>query len=143
MTTKHVNMGRKPANADRAKRTEKFRVIVDAEKLEMHTYIKCRNLHIFPKKDRGGLPVRMMNEASDILADIMDANDLDLRIDEERALRRNLQRHALRRCRLLIHHIELTYKLTALDDSAFAYWAKLANDVRNQVAAWLKSDKSR
>lgn len=136
-------MGRKPPSKDRQKRAERFRVLIDAEKLEEHTYVKCRNLHIFPKKDRGALPTRMMNEVSDILADIMDANDMNLQIDEERELRRQLQRHALRRCRLLIHHIELTHKLTALDDGSFAYWAKMANDVKNQIAAWLKSDQSR
>lgn len=129
--------------SERSKRAEKFRVIICAEQLERHTYIKCRNLHIFPKKDRGGLPLRMVNEASDILADVMDANDLDLRIEEERGLRRSTQRHALRMCRLLIHHIELAHDITSLDDDAFAYWAQLANDTKNQIAAWLLSDKKR
>lgn len=142
MTTKKASMGR-VKTSNRAKRAEKFRVIICAEQLERHTYLKCRNLHIFPKKDRGGLPLRMVNEATDILADVMDANDLDLRNDEERILRRATQRHALRMCRLLIHHIELTHDLTPLDDDAFAYWAQLANDTKNQIAAWLTSDKKR
>lgn len=142
MTHKRASMGHKP-NAQRSKRAEKFRVIICAKQLEKHTYIKCRNLHIFPKKDRGGLPTRMVNEASDILADVMDANDLDLRFEDERRLRRATQRHALRKCRLLIHHIELTHELTTLDDDAFAFWAQLADDTKNQIAAWLLSDKRR
>lgn len=142
MTNKKASMGR-VKTSNRAKRAEKFRVIICAEQLERHTYIKCRNLHIFPKKDRGGLPLRMVNEATDILADVMDANDLDLRNDEERMLRRATQRHALRMCRLLIHHIELTHDLTPLDDDAFSYWAQLANDTKNQIAAWLTSDRKR
>lgn len=142
MTNKRAAMGRQKTSK-RNKRAEKFRVIICAEQLEKHTYIKCRNQTIFPKKDRGGLPLRMTNEASDILADIMEANDLDLRIEEERELRKSCQRHALRMCRLLIHHIELTKSLTPLSDDAFAYWVQLANDVKNQVAAWLVSDKHR
>lgn len=146
MAQKKVNMGRTRSTGkspDRAKRAKKLRVVVDAERLEKHTYTKCRNLRLFPKKDRGGLPNRMVNEACDILADIMDANDFNLADEAERVWRLRSQRSALRKCRLLIHHIELTHDMTPLDDDAFAYWAKLANDVKNQVAAWVLSDRSR
>ena len=53
-----------------------MQVISDVKELEKHTYIKTRNPNIFPKKERLGLAQRMMNEASDLVADLMEANDL-------------------------------------------------------------------
>ena len=82
-----------------------MQVISDAKELEKHTYIKTRNPNIFPKKERLGLAQRMMNEASDLVADLMEANDLLLTDPQERELRYRAQRSALRNCRKLIHHI--------------------------------------
>lgn len=60
-----------------------MQVISDAKELEKHTYIKTRNPNIFPKKERLGLAQRMMNEASDLVADLMEANDLLLTDPQE------------------------------------------------------------
>jgi hypothetical protein len=105
-----------------------MQVITDAKELEKHTYIKTRNPAVFPKKERLGLAQRMMNEASDLVAD----------------LRYRAQRSALRNCRKLIHHIELAHEiLSGFSDDAFAYWAKMAAGVKNQTAKWYKTDKER
>ena len=112
-----------------------MQVITDAKELEKHTYIKTRNPAVFPKKERLGLAQRMMNEASDLVADLMEANDLLLTDPEERELRYRAQRSALRNCRKLIHHIELAHEiLSGFSDDAFAYWAKMAVGVKNQTA---------
>lgn len=96
-----------------------MQVISDAKELEKHTYIKTRNPNIFPKKERLGLAQRMMNEASDLVADLMEANDLLLTDPQERELRYRAQRSALRNCRKLIHHIELAHEiLSGLGDDA-------------------------
>lgn len=121
-----------------------MQVITDAKELEKHTYIKARNPAVFPKKERLGLAQRMMNEASDLVADLMEANDLLLTDPEERELRYRAQRSALRNCRKLIHHIELAHEiLSSFSDDAFAYWAKMAAGVKNQTAKWYKTDKER
>ena len=121
-----------------------MQVITDAKELEKHTYIKTRNPAVFPKKERLGLAQRMMNEASDLVADLMEANDLLLTDPEERELRYRAQRSALRNCRKLIHHIELAHEiLSGFGDDAFAYWAKMAAGVKNQTAKWYKTDKER
>lgn len=121
-----------------------MQVITDAKELEKHTYIKTRNPNIFPKRERLGLAQRMMNEASDLVADLMEANDLLLTDHEEREQRFRVQRSALRNCRKLIHHIELAHDiLSGLGDDAFAYWSRLAAGVKNQTAAWYKKDKER
>ena len=121
-----------------------MQVITDAKELEKHTYIKTRNPAVFPKKERLGLAQRMMNEASDLVADLMEANDLLLTDPEERELRYRAQRSALRNCRKLIHHIELAHEiLSGFSDDAFAYWAKMAAGMKNQTAKWYKTDKER
>lgn len=87
---------------------------------------------------------RMMNEASDLVADLMEANDLLLTDPQERELRYRAQRSALRNCRKLIHHIELAHEiLSGLGDDAFAHWSRMAAGVKNQTAKWYKSDKER
>lgn len=120
-----------------------MRVIRDAKKLEAHTYNKCRSTKVFPKKDRGGLPTRMVNEAIAILANLYEANDLDLRDQRERYLRLSKQRAALTQCNLLLHHIQVVYHNNQIDADAFDYWTNLANSVRNQAAKWHKNDKER
>lgn len=121
-----------------------MQVISDAKELEKHTYIKTRNPNIFPKKERLGLAQRMMNEASDLVADLMEANDLLLTDPQERELRYRAQRSALRNCRKLIHHIELAHEiLSGLGDDAFAHWSRMATGVKNQTAKLYKSDKER
>ena len=82
--------------------------------------------------------------SSDLVADLMEANDLLLTDPEERELRYRAQRSALRNCRKLIHHIELAHEiLSGFGDDAFAYWAKMAAGVKNQTAKWYKTDKER
>ena len=83
-------------------------------------------------------------QVSDLVADLMEANDLLLTDPEERELRYRAQRSALRNCRKLIHHIELAHEiLSGFSDDAFAYWAKMAAGVKNQTAKWYKTDKER
>lgn len=136
-----ANVGRPPFGRDKL---PEMQVITDAKELEKHTYIKTRNPAVFPKKERLGLAQRMMNEASDLVADLMEANDLLLTDPEERELRYRAQRSALRNCRKLIRHIELAHEiLSGFSDDAFAYWAKMATGVKNQTAKWYKTDKER
>lgn len=122
------------ASRHREERAAKLRVLADAEALELHTYAKCRNGKVFPKKDRGGLPSRMMDEATDAVALIMDANDMDLRDAAEARERLRLQRAALRELRKLTRHVELSHEIKVIDDREFSYWSRLATDVRNQLA---------
>lgn len=120
-----------------------MQVITDAKELQRHTYKKVRNLNVFPKKDRM-LADQMFSEACAIVVDLMAANDHLLNDPEEREQRFKAQRSALRNCRLLINDIELAHELlSGLDDDAFAYWSTKAAGVKNQTAAWYKSDRER
>lgn len=120
-----------------------FKIIVDAEKLEEHTYRKCRSTRVFPKKDRGALPNVMTNEAIEILGDVIEANDCSLKVEEERNLRAKLQRRAMRKCKVLEHHIRVIHRVGNIDSAEYEYWACMAEGLRNQIAAWRKSDRQR
>lgn len=120
-----------------------MQVITDAKELRKYTYKKVRNLNVFPKKDRM-LADKMFREACELVADLMAANDHLLNNPEDRELRFKAQRSALRNCRLLIDDIELAHDiLPGLGDDAFTYWSRLAAGVKNQTAAWYKSDRER
>lgn len=126
----------------RGKRVE-MDVICNARKLLKHTYTKVRNQQVFPKKDRR-LADEMFSEALAALTYLTEANEYRLDQKSERELRFAAQREALRKLRLLIANIELAHDiLQGLDDSAFDFWAKLAASVKNQAAAWYKSDSQR
>lgn len=127
----------------REQRASELRCITDAKALMGHTYDKCRNGKVFPKKDRGGLPSRMMDEADEALACMMDANGLDLRSSKEGAERLRQQRRAMRQLGLLEAHIELAHDKHHINDDAFAYWAGLAERAKMGCAGWHKSDKGR
>ena len=134
------NVGRPPFGREKL---PEMQVITDAKTLQRHTYKKVRNLKIFPKKDRM-LSDQMFRESCNIAADLMTANDCMLNVPEERQKRFQMQRSALRNCRLLINDIELSHELlSGLDDKAFSYWTKLASDVKNQAAAWYRRDRER
>lgn len=131
------------SNPGREERREKLRVVADAEELELHTYRKCRNGNVYPKKDRGGLPSRMMDEATDAVCLILDANDMDLFDQQESRERLRLQRCALRELRKLSHHVEMSHELNIIGIEEFDYWSGLVVNARNRCAAWHKSDKRR
>ena len=130
-------------NKHRQKQAEELRVITCAKELEYHTYNKCRNGKIFPKKDRMFLPARMMDEASNACVYIQDANSMDINRLREGGRRLDTQRDAMRELRKLLNHIELAKKLDFIHEDESAYWAKLASSVLCQAAAWHTSDKRR
>lgn len=121
----------------------RFVLIDEAGNLEEYTYRKCRNTKVFPKKDRGGLPLRMTNEAVDAYSFIYEANELDLRILCEAEERLRLQRKAMTKLKLLAHHIKVVYRNKQIDAAVFEHWSKQVKSVKNQTVKWHASDKER
>jgi hypothetical protein len=139
----------KPYNQERPKppygqeKLKEMEVITEAKKLEKHTLILTSNEKHYPKKYRISLCARMQNESFDVVSYLAEVNDMDLKRPTERELRFRAHRAAIRNCRALIHHIELSFDMKFIDSDSFAFWAKMANSVRNMAAAWYKSDKNR
>lgn len=130
------------AQSDRGSRKE-MDVIINARKLLRHSYAKVRNQQTFPKKDRR-LADEIFSEALAVVADLTEANEYRLAEKSERERRFEAQRSALRHLRLLIANIELAHDiLQGLGENAFSFWAQLAATVKNQAAAWYKSDTRR
>lgn len=120
-----------------------MQVITDAKELKKYTYIKVRNLKIFPKKDRL-LASQMLLEATNLLAALKSANDHYLTDQEEKRQRFSDQRAALRYARNLADDIELAHDLLdGVTDDVFSYWAQLAATVIGRTAAWYKKDRDR
>lgn len=126
-------------------RKERFEVILAAEDLEAYTHIKSRDKNIWPSRERGGLPIRMVHESEDIYSAVVEANELDLRIPSERVERLSKQRRALTKIKLLNHHIEFAYLPPKqwISKECFDYWTDLVEECRKRVAGWYKSDKNR
>lgn len=128
----------------RKDRREKFQTILAAEDVEIYTHIRARDTDVFPKRERGGLALKMENEATDAYSLLSEANDLDLRVESERAERLELQRRALTKLKLLNHHIEYLHSPPMrISNDVFEYWTALVDSCRNQAAAWYLSDKER
>lgn len=126
-------------------RKEKFAVILAGEDVEAYTHIKSRDKDIWPARERGGLPIRLMHEAEDAYCAAVEANELDLRIPSERAERLSLQRKALTKLKLLNHHIEFAYlpPNRRIGKECFDYWTDLIEEFRKRVVGWHNSDKAR
>jgi hypothetical protein len=137
---KNDGIGRMPYNRSKFKEME---VVTEAKKLEYHTLVITGNEKRYPKKYRFSIVNRMQDYAMNIIGDLMEANDASLNDPAERQVRIQLQRTALRNCRLLLHYIEVSHKLHFIDSDSFEYWAKMANSVRNMIGAWYLSDKNR
>ena len=120
-----------------------LKVLTEARNLEEHTLILTGNEKRYPKKYRVTLCNRMQDEASEIVSCITDANSFNLTKADEREKRFEKQLEGLHNCKKLINHIELSHKMRFLDAGSFSYWSKMANTVRNMLAAWYKSDKNR
>jgi len=120
-----------------------LKVLTEARKLEKHTLIITGNEKRFPKKYRITLCARMQVEAFDVVSNITEANDYSLNKKDEQDLRFTTQRSAMRNCKNLINHIELSYSMRFIDSASFSFWSNMANSVRNMLAAWYKSDKNR
>ena len=120
-----------------------MRVITDAKELKKYTYIKVRNIKVFPKKDRL-LAAQMLKEATDLVTDLKSANDHLLADPLERRQRFMDQRSALRNARNLADDIELAHDiLDGVTEDVFAYWAQLVSTVIGRTAAWYKKDRDR
>jgi hypothetical protein len=135
--------GREAKRYDEYKRLPEMAVVVEAKKLERHTLVVTSNERHFPKKYRITLVNRMIDEAFNIVGFLMEANDYVLGDINERPLRYRAQRAAIRNCRLLIHHIETAHDMNFINADSFSFWVKMANGVRNRIAAWHLSDKNR
>jgi hypothetical protein len=120
-----------------------MKVIVEAWNLEMHTLTVTSNARHFPKKYRFSLCAQLQIAALEISKNLIEANEIDLKVKEKRQERSNLQAVAMRKCKVVLHYIELSMKMKLISAETFEYWARMANNVKNMCAKWQSSDLER
>jgi hypothetical protein len=121
----------------------KMAVVRQAEELEIYTAAAVFNYKIFPKKYRPVFTSSILSLVFEINDSITSANELDLRIPNERGARSECQRSALRACKKLINRINTAFRMKIIDESKFEYWIKMIISVKRLTGAWIKSDERR
>lgn len=134
--------GNASKKGDKGKPTELL-VITKAKDLVRHSFILTSNAKRYPKKYRFTLVNRIQDKAMLIYECLMEANELNLSIPEEREKRLSFQAKALTYCKELLFLIELSLELQLLGVDSCEYWTKLVLDVRHMTAAWYKKDRER
>jgi len=125
------------------KEPSEFNVIVKAKDLVKHSFTITSNTTKFPKKFRFTLVNRIQDKAVEIYQCAIEANELDLRIEEDHRERQKLQAKALTYCKELLFFIELSHEMGFISSGSCEYWSKLAVEVKAMIAAWKKRDKAR
>jgi hypothetical protein len=128
-----------PPGGDHAK----MAVVRQAEELEIYTARAIFNYKVFPKKYRPVFTSSILSLVFEINDSITGANELDLRIPNERNARAECQRTALRACKKLINRINTAFHLKVIDEGKFEYWIKMIISVKRLTGAWIKSDEKR
>lgn len=130
-------------NMNQRKPPSELNIISKAKDLLKHTYQMTNNTNHFPKKVRFTIVQRMQNCATDILELLVEANDLNLSIPEQKSQRLILQARALTKCKLLLYYIELSFESNHINGGSCSYWSQMVVDVKNMTATWSKKDKTR
>jgi hypothetical protein len=125
------------------KKLPPFRVVLEAFTLEEYSLRLTSSDKRFPKKFRFSLCYKIQATAIEISCDLTEANEIDSRDKGKRQLRKDFQNSAMRKCKVLLHLIELSKKMKFIDDNSFEHWSKLANNVKNMCAKWHESDIDR
>jgi hypothetical protein len=118
-------------------------VIRQAAGLEVYTANAVFNYKLFPKKYRPVFTGNILDTVFEINDCLISANELDLRIPNERAERFACQRRALRACKKLMNRVHTAHEMKIIGDVKFAYWERLIVSVKNLTGAWLRSDEKR
>lgn len=122
---------------------KKLNILSKAEDLVDYTFNATDNTKNFPKKVRFTVSNRIQEKALCIYEALLRANEYDLRIEEEKNKRNNLQKEVLITCKELLFLIELSFNRGYIGATSCEYWSKLVFDLKYMTAAWLKRDRAR
>jgi len=125
------------------KKLPDMKVVMEAWKLEEYSLTVTSNARHFPKKYRFSLCAHIQNVSLEIVSDLIEANEIDLKNPLRRQERSLFQERAMRKCKILLHFIELSKRLSLISDDSFEYWARIATNVKNMSAKWHQSDAQR
>jgi hypothetical protein len=130
-------------DSEKHKKPPDMKIIMEAWNLELYSLAITSNSRRFPKKYRFSLCNKIQNTALEIAAYLLEANEIDLRVKERRGERIEFQNRAMRKCKLILHYIELSRRLNIINADAFEHWVRMANNVKNMCGKWQQSDLTR
>lgn len=130
-------------NETQRKAPSELNVITKAKDLVKHTFTVTNSTTKYPKKYRFTLVNRMQNRVIDIYECLLEANELNLNIQQERQQRQELQAKALTYCKELLFFIELSFEMNFISAGSCEHWSKMTLDVKYMTTAWKKRDKQR
>jgi hypothetical protein len=128
---------------EKEKKLPDMKVVMEAWRLEEHSLVVTSSASHFPKKYRFSLCREIQSTALAISGSLLEANEIDLRKTESRRERAHYQNVAMRKCKIILHYIELSRRMKIISDDSFAHWARMANNVKNMCAKWQMSDIER
>ena len=120
-----------------------MKIVQKAWELEEHTFLITSSDKRFPKKYRLCLCNRIQEVTLDISCYLLEANEINIKDARFRDTREEYQNIVMRKCKLLMHLIELTNRLKIINADSFEYWAKMPNNIKNMCAKWQESDLKR
>jgi len=125
------------------KKLPDMKVVLEAWKLELHTMTITSSDKRFPKKYRFSLCQKLQTTALEIACYLLEANEINLKDKEARKDRFNYQNIVMRKCKVIMHLIELSFRLKIINSDSFEFWARMANNIKNMCAKWQESDLKR
>ncbi len=118
-------------------------VITKANELIAYTIKICSNEENFPKRYRWCITSKIVESAIDIGNNIIKANSIYIRSEDDLAMRRKYQQEAMSETQVLLNMINIAYNTFGIKSNRVEYWTQLVVNVQNLLRNWRKSDSNR
>ena len=118
-------------------------VITKANELIAYTIKICSNEENFPKRYRWCITSKIVESAIDIGNNIIKANSIYIRSEDDLAMRRKYQQEAMSETQVLLNMINVAYNTFGIKSNRVEYWTQLVVNVQNLLRNWRKSDSNR
>ena len=118
-------------------------VITKANELTAYTIKICSNEENFPKRYRWCITSKIVESAIDIGNNIIKANSIYIRSEDDLAMRRKYQQEAMSETQVLLNMINIAYNTFGIKSNRVEYWTQLVVNVQNLLRNWRKSDSNR
>lgn len=132
------------ARNDKQKHQSEKTPLLNTEKefIEWIFHKLCKE-DVFPKRSRWLIAGKIADLVNDFDTAIHRANEIRVVTQQERDLRHYYQTMAMSNLMALDAKINLAQRVLDISPETFTYYAKLANDLRGQLQAWMTADERR
>lgn len=118
--------------------TNKFQVLIEAQKLCKYTLEICTNENVFIPRYKTALTDDLIRISKDIFINLLNANRKDL--VKEHKLRKAKMDKAIDLCDDLLSLIQIAKPIFHLSNKRIKYWGSLIFNVQNLTRSWKESD---